>query len=153
MDWREREKVLEEVRKYLEELDKDPMSAPNAYDAESLALGAMFRLHPSRIYSLNDEVKNRVKQDELYSVFKDGVLDVARDNNWVGITTLEENKDIAPTFLPGNFEQKLEEKINPESALRQTGGLSSKDYQRAAEELLKVWKAFIEYKNNKNKGM
>lgn len=152
MDNKEKEKVEEELRKYLLEIDKDPNSGPNAYSADDLALGAMFRVHPGRLSQINKQARDRVKEYEMYSVFREGVVDIAREEGWNAIVALEENKDIVRGYVPGNYEQKVQEKINPDSALRQTGGLGLNDYQKAADAIVEAWKSFIQYKNSKKKG-
>ena len=140
----ERLKIREACINYLEDLDKDQMTGPNCFDADSLTLGIMLKIHPSFTLQVEDELKKKIMEDELYKYFRKEVLKIAEEKKWYGIIALDNNK-LGNKFLPGDYEGNFK---NPN--IRQTGGLSLDDYQRTADEFLRMWKDFIE--NTKKKG-
>lgn len=143
MNKEEKNRIYSVCRDYLEDLDKDNMTGPNCWDADSLTLGIMLKLHPNFVSQVDDELKEKIMEDELYKTFRKEVLKIAEEKQWLGIIALDQNR-LAKKFLPGDYEGKFKD-----PNVRQTGGLSFDDYQRAADELLQMWQDFIESRNKK----
>ncbi len=139
----EKIRVEEECNIYLEELDKDPISGPNCFNADDLTLGVMFRRHPSLVHQINPEVIDRVKNNEMYSVFRENVLKKAREERWTGVTSLEEEK------IKGFVTEKDLERIRDNNRMRHTGGITKEEYQKAADELIRVWYDYLDYLDKK----
>ena len=139
----EKLKIEQVCRDYLEDLDRDNMTGPNCWDVDSLTLGIMLKLHPSFVQHVDNELKEKIVEDELYKVFRKEVLKIAEEKQWLGIIALEQNK-LSKKFLQGDYKGNF--KV---AELKQTGGISLDDYQRIADELLQMWQDFIE--NTKKK--
>lgn len=131
----EKLKIREVCMEYLEELDKDPMTGPNCWNADSLTLGIMLKLHPSFAQRLDEELKANIRKDELYDVFKENVLSISEEKGWNMVLTLEKSK---VAFLPGDYDFR-----EKNGGLKHTGGISQDEYKAAADEFLQMWKDFI----------
>lgn len=141
----ERTKVYEECKKYLVEIDKDPMTGPNCYDADTLTLGVMFRKLPGEVPKINPEVTNKVKNNGMYGVFRNAVLKVSSEEGWLNVVALDQGK--RNKFL----NQKDLRKIRYRSRMRQTGGLTLDNYQKVVNELVSLWGQFLNRENKKVK--
>lgn len=143
MNKEEKLKIRQACLDYLEDLDKDSMTGPNCWDADSLTLGIILKLHPSFVQQVDKELKEKIMEDELYKSFRKEVMKIAEEKQWLGIIALDQNK-LARKFLPGDYEGKFEK-----AELKQTGGISLDDYQKVADDLLQMWQDFVE--NTKKK--
>ena len=105
----------------------------------------MFGKHPSMVSQINPEVIDRVKRNKLYGTFKEETLKISRENGWIGVVSLEQEK--GKKFIG----EKDLERIQDINRMRQTGGLSLNDYQRAADELVNLWQKYLDRENKKVK--
>ena len=131
----EKLKIRETCMEYLEDLDRDPMTSPNCWDADSLTLGIMLKLHPSFVQRSDEELKANIRKDELYDVFKENVLSISEEKGWNMVLTLDKSK---VSFLPGDFDFR-----EKNGGLKHTGGVTTDEYNEVADEFLQMWRDFI----------
>ena len=169
MEAKDIEVVTKECESYFEELENTyPNIVLETFDIDTLTLAAMFRQHPSSVGTINKEVIDKVSSDELYSVFREQVLEKAKRENWNFALATEKMKNESKVGVPRNMvynpnliiemtekNKELRRQIellrnpSPEVEYYKEAMRLNYKYKKVAEDFIKAWYAFINYKKNK----
>lgn len=169
MEAKDIEVIANECEAYFETMENTyPNIVLSTFDIDSLTLGVLFRKHPAQVGEINKEVIDKVSKDELYSVFREQVLEKAKAENWFWTLETEKLRQVSSqkvsrniTFKPELMTKMLErnEEVKRQIAIFNSSSPEAQYYKeamrlnykfgKAAERLMGVWRAFIDYKKRK----